>query len=144
MASAITPILPVPLTGPAYFVSHGGAKFPELIVVLQGYGVTIELHGETFISPAGITSSTFRTVPDQPVTSFSLTLPQGKKSALAANGNLCGVKLAMPTQFVAQNGATLNRSTPIAVTGCAKHTLKGAGKTKKKPGKAGKKRKRKK
>jgi hypothetical protein len=138
MASAITPILPVPLTGPAYFVSHGGAKFPELIVVLQGYGVTIELHGETFISPAGITSSTFRTVPDQPVTSFSLTLPQGKKSALAANGNLCGVKLAMPTQFVAQNGATLSRSTPIAVTGCAKH------KTKKKPGKAGKKRKRKK
>ncbi len=90
-AKAITPILPVPLEGPAYFVSHGGAKFPELVVVLQGYGVTIDLHGETFISPAGITSSTFRTVPDQPVTSFELTLPQGTDSALAANGNLCAV-----------------------------------------------------
>ena len=74
-AKAITPILPVPLEGPAYFVSHGGAKFPELIIVLQGYGFTIDLHGETFISKAGITSSTFRTVPDQPVTSFQLTLP---------------------------------------------------------------------
>jgi len=90
-ATAITPILPVPLTGPAYFVSHGGAKFPELIVVIQGYGFTIELHGETFISKQGITSSTFHTIPDQPVTSFELTLPQGPGSALAANGNLCGI-----------------------------------------------------
>ena len=88
-AKAITPILPVPLEGPAYFVSHGGAKFPELIVVLQGYGVTIDLHGETFISKKGITSSTFHTVPDQPVDSFELTLPEGANSALAANGNLC-------------------------------------------------------
>jgi hypothetical protein len=90
-AKAITPILPVPLEGPAYFVSHGGAKFPELIVVLQGYGITIELHGETFISKTGITSSTFRNVPDAPVSSFQLTLPQGPGSALAANGNLCAL-----------------------------------------------------
>jgi hypothetical protein len=90
-AKAITPILPVPLIGPAYFVSHGGAKFPELIIVVQGYGVTIDLHGETFINKEGVTSSTFRSVPDQPVTSFELTLPQGPYSALAANGNLCGV-----------------------------------------------------
>jgi DNA-binding beta-propeller fold protein YncE len=88
-AKAITPILPVPLEGPAIFVSHGGEAFPSLIVVLQGYGVTIDLVGSTFISKAGITSSTFKTVPDQPVTSFELTLPEGKYSALAANGNLC-------------------------------------------------------
>jgi hypothetical protein len=90
-AKAITPILPVPLEGPAYFVSYGGAKFPELVIVLQGYGFTIDLHGETFISKAGITSSTFHTVPDEPVGSFELTLPQGPYSALAANGNLCDV-----------------------------------------------------
>jgi hypothetical protein len=119
-ARAVTPILPVPLIGPAYFVSHGGAKFPELIVVLQGYGVTIDLRGETFISKAGITSSTFRTVPDQPVTSFELTLPEGPFSALAANGNLCKSKLTMPTAFTAQNGATIHQSTPISVTGCPK------------------------
>ncbi|HWX87361.1 MAG TPA: hypothetical protein VNX67_04230, partial [Solirubrobacteraceae bacterium] len=124
-ATAITPILPVPLTGPAYFVSHGGAKFPELIVVLQGYGVTIDLHGETFISKTGITSSTFRTVPDQPVTSFTLTLPQGGNSALAANGNLCTTKLTMPTAFTAQNGIVTHQATPVTATGCPKHVRHG-------------------
>jgi hypothetical protein len=117
-AKAITPILPVPLEGPAYFVSHGGAKFPELIVVLQGYGVAVDLHGETFISKTGITSSTFKTVPDQPVTSFELTFPQGANSALAANGNLCNEPLSMPTLFTAQNGITIKQSTAIEVTGC--------------------------
>jgi hypothetical protein len=90
-AKAITPVLPVPLEGPAYFVSFGAAKFPELVLVLQGDGVTVDLHGETFISKQGITSSTFHTVPDQPVGSFELTLPAGPYSALTNNGNLCHV-----------------------------------------------------
>ncbi|MGH2902349.1 MAG: hypothetical protein ACRDK7_01960 [Solirubrobacteraceae bacterium] len=117
-AKAITPLIPVPLEGPAYFVSHGGEAFPSLIVVLQGYGITIDLVGTTFISKEGVTSSTFKTVPDQPVSSFELTLPQGPYSALAANGNLCRQKLAMPTEFVGQNGAQLKRDTHIEVEGC--------------------------
>ena len=150
-AKAITPLVPVPLEGPAYFVSHGGAKFPELIVVLQGYGVTIQLHGETFINNAGITSSTFHAIPDAPVGSFELTLPEGPDSALAANGNLCStgrtvlvkrkVKvrskgrtrtvtrtvrktiagMVMPTAFTAQNGAVIHQNTPIEVAGCVRH-----------------------
>jgi hypothetical protein len=131
-ASANTPILPVPIAGPAYFVSHGGAKFPELIIVLQGYGVTIDLHGETFINKAGITSSTFRTVPDEPIGSFELTLPQGPGSALAANGNLCASKLRMPTTFTAQNGQVIHQSTPITATGCGKQKARKAIKRKKK------------
>ncbi|MGA7704012.1 MAG: hypothetical protein WB998_03845 [Solirubrobacteraceae bacterium] len=135
-ATAITPVLPVTLTGPAYFVSYGGAKFPELVIVLQGYGVTVFLHGETFISKAGITSSTFRKVPDVPISSFELSLPEGPYSALAANGNLCTTKLKMPTAFTGQNGAVLKQTTPVSVTGCAKHKAKKTKKTKKKSGKA--------
>jgi hypothetical protein len=138
-AKAVTPLIPVPLEGPAYFVSHGGEAFPSLIIVLQGYGVTIDLVGTTFISKAGITSSTFKTVPDQPIGSFELTLPQGKYSALAANGNLCASKLAMPTEFLAQNGAKITQSTKISVTGCRKAAKKKKQRSKKKNGHGDKK-----
>lgn len=120
-AKAITPVLPVPIEGPAYFVSHAGEEFPSLIAVLQGDNVTIDLVGSTFInSKTNITSSTFKEVPDVPIQSFELSLPQGKYSALAATGNLCKSKLTMPTAFTGQNGAVLHQSTPISVTGCPK------------------------
>jgi hypothetical protein len=118
--SAVTPVLPVTLTGPAYFVSYGGAKFPELVFALQGYGVTVYVHGETFISKAGITSSTFHAVPDVPIYSFELKLPQGPFSALAANGNLCKSTLRMPTMFTAQDGTVIHQTTRVGVTGCGK------------------------
>jgi hypothetical protein len=121
-----TSVLPVPLEGPAYFVSNGGEAFPNLIMVLQGYGVTVDLVGDTFINKAGITSSTFKTVPDVPFDTFELTLPQGPNSALATNVpakaqySLCGQKLMMPTELIAQNGAVIDQATPIGINGCAK------------------------
>jgi hypothetical protein len=121
-----TQLLPVPLTGPAYFVSHGGEAFPSLTIVLQGYGVTIDLVGATFISKAGITSTTFKTVPDVPFETFELTLPQGKYAALGANlppkahSSFCGQNLKMPTLFQAQNGLETRQNTPITITGCPK------------------------
>jgi hypothetical protein len=115
-----TPILPVPLIGPAYFVSNGGEAFPNLIMVVQGDGLKIELVGDTFISKAGITSSTFKSVPDQPFTSFELNLPEGRYSALATDGNLCKSKLVMPTDFTGQNGAEFKQNTKISVIGCGK------------------------
>ncbi len=125
---ATTPLLPVGLMGPVYFVSHGGEEFPSLIVVLQGDNVRVDLTGTTFISKAGITSSTFKTVPDVPVGTFELYLPQGRDSALAANGTLCREqsKLKMPTEFVAQNGAVIKQVTKIGVTGCAASKAKRA------------------
>jgi hypothetical protein len=119
-ARAITPILPVPLEGPAYFVSNGGEAFPNLIVVLQGYGITIDLVGDTFISKQGITSSTFKTVPDQPVTSFELTLPQGPYSALTANGNLCALT---HTVLVKKKVTVRTRSHKRTITRRVKQTL---------------------
>jgi hypothetical protein len=148
-ATALTPVLNVPLSGPAYLVSHGSAAFPDLEFVLQGEGVQIILDGKTDIKK-GITYSKFETVPDAPISSFQTILPQGPHSILAANANLCAntktitvkrrvtrrvhgrtkrltVKrkkavaqaLLMPTTITAQNGKVLTQSTKIAVSGCA-------------------------
>ena len=122
-----TQVLPVPLQGPVYFVSYGGAKFPEAVLVLQGDGVTVDLHGETFIAgKTGITSATFRNTPDVPFESIEVTIPSGPFSEFgtnlpaAAKGSLCGQNLKMPTLFKAQNGLEIHQDTAIAVTGCAK------------------------
>jgi DNA-binding beta-propeller fold protein YncE len=128
MATAATPVLSHPLIGPAYLVSHGGVAFPDLEIVLQGEGITLILDGNTEIKK-GITSSTFKAVPDAPISSFELKLPAGKFSILGANVpqkakyNLCGQTLAMPTAITAQNGAVIKQSTKITVSGCPKHSL---------------------
>jgi hypothetical protein len=117
-----TPVLPVPLAGPVYFVSYGGAAFPDAVLVLDGYGVHIELHGNTLIEK-GVTSATFRNTPDVPFESIEVTLPTGPFSEFGANlphnsYNFCGQKLVMPTLLKAQNGLEIHQNTPVGVTGC--------------------------
>jgi len=131
-------VLNAPVTGPAYLVSHGGAAFPDLVLVLEGQGVKVELVGNTDISKAGITTSTLASVPDVPVSSFEVDLPKGPHSALTENlpkkskGNFCATKLLMPTVITAQNGERIQQSTPIAVTGCPRKAHKARARSKRK------------
>jgi hypothetical protein len=90
-AVAHTPVLASPLSGPAILVSHGGEAFPDLVLVLQGEGVRIDLTGHTQIKK-GITFNHFETVPDAPVSSFDLMLPAGPHGVLTTDvpgRNLC-------------------------------------------------------
>ncbi|HTD57840.1 MAG TPA: hypothetical protein VK672_03000 [Solirubrobacteraceae bacterium] len=116
-ATVKTPVLPGKLTGPAIFVSHGGAAFPDLDLVLSGDGVTVILVGNTNIAK-GITTSDFATLPDVSVSSVEVRLPAAKNSALAANGKLCKQRLLMPTTITAQNGKQVRLKTRISVIGC--------------------------
>jgi hypothetical protein len=63
VGEATTPVLPEPLSGPAYLVSYGNLKYPELVIELRGDNVTVDLHGETAISRKGVLTSTFNAAP---------------------------------------------------------------------------------
>jgi hypothetical protein len=127
-AMATTPILNVPLAGPAVLVSHGGAAFPDVEFLLQaderGSVIQINLDGKTDIKK-GITYSRFETVPDAPISSFETNLTEGPHSILGVNlpasakFSLCGQKLSIPATITGQNGAVVSQSTPVAVTGCS-------------------------
>jgi hypothetical protein len=136
-ARASTPVLNMALTGPAILVSHGGAAFPDLDIILQGEGIRIDLVGNTDIKK-GITFSRFKTVPDAPISSFELYLTGGPGAVLAATRNLCALTktitvhrhgkrvkrtvaepLLMPTMMTGQNGAVVNQNAKIKVTGCS-------------------------
>jgi hypothetical protein len=116
-ATVVTPTLPGKMTGPAILVSHGGAAFPDLDLVVQGSGVRVILVGNTDIKN-GITTTTFASTPDVPVTGVTVNLPIGSHSALAANGNLCANKLVMPTTITGQNGVVVKQNTVISVANC--------------------------
>jgi hypothetical protein len=130
-AAAVTPVLKSPLVGPAYLVSHAAAAFPDLVVVLQGEAIRLDLIGNTDIKK-GITISTFNAVPDAPVSTFDLVLPEGPHSVLGANlpaktkGSLCRQTLTMPTLITGQNGAVIKQTIRIAVSGCPKHKARKA------------------
>jgi hypothetical protein len=141
-ATAVTPILTSPLTGPVYLVSHGGAAFPDVVAILQGEGISIDLTGNINIAHS-VTSASFNTVPDAPISTFTMVLPEGPHSGLSPNlpksakYSMCGQSLTMPTSLTGQNGAVVKQTTKVSVTGCAKAKKKVKKKSKhKKPAKA--------
>jgi hypothetical protein len=113
--NAATPLLSGPLAGPVYLVAHA-TGLPSLEALLQGQGLNIDLSGAITFAPT--LTSTFQAIPDVPITSFVLNLPKGPHSALSASKGVCGGALTMPTTIVGQNGARIERVTPISVTGC--------------------------
>jgi hypothetical protein len=125
-ATVHTPVVPVALTGPLYFVSFANKKFPDAILVLQGYGITVQLTGETFIDhTTGVTSVTFQGLPDVPFENVEVSVPSGPYSEFGSNlphesYDFCGQKLVMPTLLKASNGLEIHQNTKIAVTGCPK------------------------
>jgi hypothetical protein len=116
-ARANTPTLPGKLQGPAILVSHANEAFPDLDLVMEANGVRAVLIGNTDIKN-GITTTTFASTPDVPVSSITVNLPLGAHSALAANGNLCANPLVMPTTMTGQNGVVVKQNTTIKVNTC--------------------------
>jgi hypothetical protein len=126
-ARAETPLLDDPLEGPVYLRSSSN-ELPDLVADLRGQ-VEIVLDSRTD-SVRGRIRSTFDTVPDVPVSKFTLSLRGGPKGLLVNSRNLCpkhrkgGRKRAKPLRFLArfkaQNGKKANMR-PKLRTPCKRH-----------------------
>jgi hypothetical protein len=121
-ARAITPLLEEPLEGPVYFRSNGGERaLPDVVADLHGL-VHIVLVG--FVDTATPKSdprirTTFATVPDAPVTKFTLNLFGGKRGLLVNSADLCAHRRAAKVELTGQNGKRHDTATRVK-TSCKK------------------------
>ncbi len=95
-ATATTPVLTSAVSGPAYLVSHGGAAFPDVVVILQGEGVTLDLVGSIDIKH-GVTSSTFASIPTLRSTRSSsssrrVRIPVSRRSSRRRRRGVCAAQ----------------------------------------------------
>ncbi len=128
-ATAWTPLLAEPLSGPVYLRSSDNL-LPDLVVALRGpehQPIEIELAGRTDSINGGL-RNTFDIVPDAPVTKFTLNLLGGKKGLLKNSRSLCKAANRATIKMTAQNGRQLVVH-PKVKNDCKK---KGKGKGKKK------------
>jgi hypothetical protein len=122
-ATAYTPLLDKPLTGPVYFRSNGGEReLPDLAVDLKG-AIHVTLLGFIDSVKAGKENTRVRTrfqsVPDAPVTKFVLKMKGGEKGLIENSANLCAAPQRAKVQMTGQNGKPNNFSQLIS-TSCGK------------------------
>ena len=112
-ARAETPLLEKPLEGPVYLRSSSH-QLPDLVADLRGQ-VEIVLDARIDTVHGGL-RTTFETVPDAPVTKFTLSLYGGDKGLLANSRPLCKAPLVAVEKMSGQNGVVLNKKTRLRVS----------------------------
>jgi hypothetical protein len=125
-ATAITPLIDAPLTGPVYLRSSSN-PLPDVVVALRGPAslpIEVELAGRVDSKNRGI-RTTFDFVPDAPVSKFTLQMRGGAKSLFVNSRNLCkGEPQRATVRMTAQNGKRRDFR-PVIGNDCRK---KGGGK----------------
>ncbi|HSS03655.1 MAG TPA: hypothetical protein VLK89_00515, partial [Solirubrobacterales bacterium] len=115
-AKAITPLLDEPVQGPVYLRSSNH-KLPDLVAALHGL-VDVNIVGRIDSKNGGIRSS-FETVPDAPVSKFTLNMQGGKKGLVVNSKNLCAGRNRADALFTGQNGK-LDHFHPLVKPSCGK------------------------
>ncbi|MDO9407395.1 hypothetical protein [Patulibacter sp.] len=125
-ASATTTILDRPLNGPVYFVkgertTAAGkvvATLPTLHVQLRGQA-SIDLDATTAVNHGRLVT-TFASIPDQPLRSFTLNVDGGKHGIIALTRDLCtkGPKPRASARFAAHSGKKAPTRAPVVSTVC--------------------------
>jgi hypothetical protein len=114
-ATASTPLLPAPLSGPVYLTQ--GTTLPGVLVQLHGL-VNLTLRGHVSVSNGSLVNR-FDGIPDVPISSFQLAFTGGRNGALGTTRDMCrGAVQRLSASFIGHNGATFSRSAPMLVQGC--------------------------
>jgi len=134
-ATADTPLLSQPLMGDVYLVQ--GIRFnkqserirtlPSLLIPLRGQ-IALDLRANTSVNGRSALVTTFSTIPDAPISKFTLTITGGTKGLLVITGrgrNICKSTQVGDATFGAQSGNTRNRSITVK-TPCAMPTKRRA------------------
>ncbi len=139
-ATAHTPILDQPLTGPVYFVKNirkdpkSGREIrtlPKLVIPLTGEnGLRLNLVGTSNVVSNRLVS-TFDNIPDAPVSDFTLDIDGGKSGILVVSGtDICKATQVAQQQVDGQNGKTADADVYLQTPACALKVLsKKVGKT---------------
>jgi hypothetical protein len=117
-ASASTPLLPLPLSGPVYLTQTAGSPLPGVLVQLHGL-VDLTVRGQVTTGANRALVNRFDGIPDVPISRFELFFTGGKHGALGTSRDMCrGAAQKLSASFVGHNGATFSRSAPVGVQGC--------------------------
>ncbi|ADB53118.1 hypothetical protein Cwoe_4705 [Conexibacter woesei DSM 14684] len=125
-ASATTPLLRDPLRGPVYLLRNPARRLPDMVVRLKGTGVTsaikLDVVAKITIGRDLSLINTFDTVPDVPVSKFTLRLIPGRNGAVGVVRNLCtkeSRRARASLSFRGQNGRLVSRRQRLQIRGCA-------------------------
>jgi hypothetical protein len=124
LAEAKTPLLDAPVSGPVYLRSSSN-PLPDLVAALHGpdsQPIEVHIAGRIDSVNGGI-RTTFETVPDQPVSSFTITMQGGRKGLLVNSRNLCNSVNKATANFTAHNGRAVSLR-PVLKSSCKKPARK--------------------
>jgi AcrR family transcriptional regulator len=132
-ATATTPILDEPLSGPVYFVKNirkdpkSGREIrtlPKLVIPLVGQnGVKLTLTGTSDVVDDQLVT-TFDNIPDAPVSSFKLNIIGGKGGILTVSGtDICKATQVADQQIDGQNNKNADTDIYIQTPSCALKVL---------------------
>ncbi len=128
-ATAVTPLLEDPLTGPVYLRSNGSARaLPDLVAALNGRGVEVDVVGKIDSRLGGLRAR-FDVLPDAPVTKFTMTLRGGERGIIANATDTCANPQVATAKFIGQDNEVEALRTRLQ-TKCPKkkgHKAKGGG-----------------
>jgi hypothetical protein len=127
-ATAVTPILDEPLSGPVYFVKNvrkdpkSGRSIrttPKLVIPLVGQnGLKLTLTGTSDVEDDRLVT-TFDEIPDAPVSSFKLNIIGGKGGILAVSGaDICKSTQIADQQIDGQNNKQADTGVYIQTPSC--------------------------